>query len=211
MGAIAGGATGAGGEAPKLVLRLADNDKVWIDHQQLADGSYDAQDSYYLVKFPRGARSEIDFDILRAEYHFYQELASLGFDTIETTQMRLIEGERYPSLWLPRFDVSQNTKGKTQRLAMESVYAMLKQQPATRLYHGQTLELGGRYNFIAICESLLDLIEPSILLEELKQTAEKLVDLPNRLQQRGVSEKILSHPAIAFDYLPKRLQDWGLI
>lgn len=77
--------------------------------------------------------------------------------------------------------------------------------------NGQTLESGGRYNFIAICESLLDLIEPSILLEELKQTAEKLVDLPNRLQQRGVSEKILLHPAIAFDYLPKRLQDWGLL
>lgn len=42
----------------------------------------------------------------------------------------------------------------------------------------------GRYNFIAICGNLSDLIEPSILLEELKQTAEKLVDLPNRLQQR---------------------------
>ena len=35
--------------------------------------------------------------------------------------------------------------------------------------------------------------------------------LPNRLQQRGVSEKILLHPAIAFDYLPIRLKDWGLI
>ncbi|OBX77047.1 toxin HipA [Moraxella atlantae] len=300
MGAIAGGATGAGGEAPKLVLRVTSNDKVWIDHQQLADGPYDAQDSYYLVKFPRGTRSEIDCDILRAEYHYYQELASLGFDTIETTQMRLIEGERYPSLWLPRFDVRQNKQGQIQRLAMESVYAMLKQQPATRLYHGQTiralidimnksnmttegfkldktafviewvkrdllniafgnsdnhgrntaflrgehsiwlspiydfapmkadpegiarsmiwqndngqtLELGGHYNFIAICESLADLIEPSVLLDELKQTAEQLVDLPKRLQQRGVSEKILSHPAIAFDYLPKRLQDWGLL
>lgn len=300
MGAIAGGATGAGGEAPKLVLRVTSNDKVWIDHQQLADGPYDAQDSYYLVKFPRGTRSEIDCDILRAEYHYYQELASLGFDTIETTQMRLIEGERYPSLWLPRFDVRQNKQGQIQRLAMESVYAMLKQQRATRLYHGQTiralidimnksnmttegfkldktafviewvkrdllniafgnsdnhgrntaflrgehsiwlspiydlapmkadpegiarsmiwqndngqtLELGGHYNFIAICESLADLIEPSVLLDELKQTAEQLVDLPKRLQQRGVSEKILSHPAIAFDYLPKRLQDWGLL
>lgn len=300
MGAIAGGATGAGGEAPKLVLRVTSNDKVWIDHQQLADGPYDAQDSYYLVKFPRGTRSEIDCDILRAEYHYYQELASLGFDTIETTQMRLIEGERYPSLWLSRFDVRQNKQGQIQRLSMESVYAMLKQQPATRLYHGQTiralidimnksnmttegfkldktafviewvkrdllniafgnsdnhgrntaflrgehsiwlspiydfapmkadpegiarsmiwqndngqtLELGGHYNFIAICESLADLIEPSVLIDELKQTAEQLVDLPKRLQQRGVSEKILSHPAIAFDYLPKRLQDWGLL
>lgn len=300
MGAIAGGATGAGGEAPKLVLRLTSNDKVWIDHQQLAKNSAHTQDSYYLVKFPRGSRSEIDCDILRAEFHYYQELASLGLNTIETTQMRLIEGERYPSLWLPRFDVRQNEQRKTQRLAMESVYAMLNQHPATRLYHGQTiraliniidrsnmttegfkfdktafviewvkrdllniafgnsdnhgrntaflrdettiwlspiydfapmkadpegiarsmiwqndngqiLELGGRYDFIAICESLSDLIEPSILLKELKQTAEKLVDLTNRLQQRGVSEKILSHPAIAFDYLPKRLQDWGLL
>ena len=69
----------------------------------------------------------------------------------------------------------------------------------------------GRYNFIAICESLSDLIEPSILFEELKQTAEKLVDLPNRLQQRGVSEKILKHPAIGFTYLPKRLKNWGLL
>ena len=35
--------------------------------------------------------------------------------------------------------------------------------------------------------------------------------LPNRLQQRGVSEKILKHPAIGFTYLPKRLKNWGLL
>lgn len=57
------------------------------------------------MKFPRGQRTTIDNDILRAEYHFYHELAALGVATIDTQGMRLIEGERYPSLWLPRFDV----------------------------------------------------------------------------------------------------------
>lgn len=75
----------------------------------------------------------------------------------------------------------------------------------------KTLELGGNYDFIAICDSLADIIEPNVLLNELKHIAEQLTDLPVRLQQRGMSEKILNHPAIGFTYLPKCLQDWGLI
>lgn len=31
MGAISGGATGAGGEAPKLLVRLTQEQQVWID------------------------------------------------------------------------------------------------------------------------------------------------------------------------------------
>nr|WP_239644381.1 hypothetical protein [Nitrincola lacisaponensis] len=34
MGAASGGATGAGGEAPKLILRCSEDDKVWIDTWQ---------------------------------------------------------------------------------------------------------------------------------------------------------------------------------
>lgn len=300
MGAIAGGATGAGGEAPKLVLRVTDDEQVWIDHQQLGEDSWDKHDGYYLVKFPRGSRSAIDCDILRAEFHYYQELASMGFETIDTKQMRLIEGERYPSLWLPRFDVTFDKHGKTERLAMESVYAMLKRQPATRLYHGETiraliditeqsnlcengfmfdktafvitwlqrdllniafgnsdnhgrntaflrngkaiwlapifdfapmkadpdgiprimiwqnetdkmLELGGTYDFVAICESLADLVPSDVTLNALKHTAQKLIGLPKRLQNRGVSKTILTHPSIGFVYLPKRLKAWGLL
>ena len=75
----------------------------------------------------------------------------------------------------------------------------------------KTLELGGNYDFIAICNSLADIIEPNVLLNELKHIAEQLNDLPVRLQQRGVSEKILNHPAIGFTYLPKRLKNWGLL
>ena len=102
-GAIAGGATGAGGEAPKLLLRQTPSGEVWIDNQQ--DGK--SADAYYLVKYPRNQRTPIDCDILRAEFYFYHELAALGFATINTRQMKLEEGERYPSLWLPRFDVEQ--------------------------------------------------------------------------------------------------------
>lgn len=101
-GAMVGGATGAGGEAPKLLLKRREN-QVWIDNQQQGQD----QDVSYLVKYPRGNYSPIDCDILRAEYHYYQELAQLGFDTIDTTRMRLEEGKRYPSLWLPRFDIVQ--------------------------------------------------------------------------------------------------------
>ena len=57
-----------------------------------------------VVKFPRGKRLADDQDILRAEYCYYQELAALGIPTIDTNAMRLVEGARFPSLWLPRFD-----------------------------------------------------------------------------------------------------------
>ena len=75
----------------------------------------------------------------------------------------------------------------------------------------KTLELGGNYDFIAICDSLADIIEPYVVLNKLKHVAEQLTDLPVRLQQRGMSEKILKHPAIGFTYLPKRLKNWGLL
>ena len=73
------------------------------------------------------------------------------------------------------------------------------------------LELGGDYDFAMICDSLADIIEPNVVLNKLKHVAEQLTDLPVRLQQRGVSEKILKHPAIGFTYLPKRLKNWGLL
>ncbi|QEZ93422.1 type II toxin-antitoxin system HipA family toxin [Proteus sp. CD3] len=130
-GAAAGGATGAGGEAPKLLLRCSDNEEVWIDTYQ---DDVSNHDKYYLVKFPRGNRSSIDCDILRAEYHFYHELTSMGFNTISIEGMRLEEGNNYPSLWLPRFDIKKENH-KVIRLAMESVYSMLNKAPGTTLYH----------------------------------------------------------------------------
>lgn len=134
-GAMAGGATGAGGEAPKLLLRQNHQGQVWIDNSQhLCEA-----DDYYLVKFPRGKRSPIDCDILRAEFYYYHELHALGVATIATDKMRLIEGERYPSLWLPRFDIYQDPQGNTQRYAMESVYSMQQKGTGALLEHGSTI------------------------------------------------------------------------
>ena len=135
MGAASGGATGAGGEAPKLLLRLTNDDQVWIDTWQ--DENH-RPDLPMLVKFPRGQRSTDDCDILRAEYHYYQELASLGVATIDTEQMRLVEGERYPSLWLPRFDM-QYLDGTWVRYGLESVYSLVGAAPGTFLHHGETI------------------------------------------------------------------------
>lgn len=131
QGMIVSGATGAGGEAPKILLRYHQQQGVWIDNQQLGD----CYDDYYLVKYPRGNKTAIDCDILRAEYHYYQELENMGFRTIETTKMRLEEGQHYPSLWLPRFDVFYDEQGNFQRYAVESVYSMMKKSAGTSLKH----------------------------------------------------------------------------
>ena len=135
-GAAAGGATGAGGEAPKLLLRCSQDDTIWIDTWQNQPQN---QDHYYLVKYPRGARTEIDCNILRAEYGFYHELTAMGFSTIATRNMRLEEGINYPSLWLPRFDIQSDASGQTLRLGMESVYSILQKAPGVMLDHEATL------------------------------------------------------------------------
>lgn len=131
MGAISGGATGAGGEAPKLLVRLTQEQQVWIDTYQ---ESFTQPDLHYLVKFPRNKRSEIDCNILRAEYFYYQELHSLGFNTINVRQMKLIEGDQYPSLWLPRFDV-QWVNQQWSRYGLESVYSTLNKSAGSHLNH----------------------------------------------------------------------------
>lgn len=131
MGAASGGATGAGGEAPKLLVRRTPEDDVWIDTWQ--DDPTNSDD-HFLVKFPRGQRSADDCDILRAEYHYYRELNDLGIDTISTSGLQLIEGEHYPSLWLPRFDVEMRADGLC-RFGLESVYALLNAPPGAHLKH----------------------------------------------------------------------------
>lgn len=136
MGAISGGATGAGGEAPKLLIRATKDQNIWIDTYQQ---NFDQPDQHYLVKFPRNNRSEIDCNILRAEYYYYQELKELGFNTIETTEMKLIEGEKYPSLWLPRFDVEWHNQ-KWHRHGLESVYSVLNKASGSHLNHFEVIE-----------------------------------------------------------------------
>lgn len=290
-GAMVGGATGAGGEAPKLLLKHRANNKIWIDNTQKGLDS----DMAYLVKYPRGKYSPIDCDILRAEYHYYKELHELGFSTIDVAQMKLEEGNNYPSLWLPRFDMVYE-KNKWERYAMESVYSML-QKYGGELDHESTIrqlifiisnskcgadfdkekfviewvkrdllniafgnsdnhgrniaflrnekkiwlapiydfapmradpegiirtitwsknhnpptELAGEYHFEQMAEHLSDLVNPEMLLNQLKTLANDLANLKSRLEKRGVPNSILSFPSIGFDYLPEKLKRWGLL
>ncbi|WP_130804975.1 type II toxin-antitoxin system HipA family toxin [Acinetobacter ihumii] len=148
MGAISGGATGAGGEAPKLLIRLSHQNEVWIDTYQQR---FDQPDQHYLVKFPRNNRSEIDCNILRAEYYYYQTLAELGFATIDHENMKLLEGEYYPSLWLPRFDTYWDGQ-QWQRAGLESVYSILNKPAGSHLNHFEVID--------QLCR-LLSKIEPN--------------------------------------------------
>lgn len=131
LGAVGGGATGAGGEAPKFLVRCTADDKVWIDAYQ--DDPTNT-DTHYLVKFARNKRSGQDKDVLRAEYHYYKILESLGVNTINTNKMKLYDQNDKLSLWLPRFDVDVEN-GKLSRYGMESVFSVLEKPPGTNLKH----------------------------------------------------------------------------
>ncbi len=157
MGAASGGATGAGGEAPKLLVRRTSGDEVWIDTWQ---DDPTTLDPHFLIKFPRGQRGADDCDILRAEYHYYRELADLGIDTVSLQGLQLTEGERYPSLWLPRFDVEPR-EGQLCRFGLESVYALLGVAPGTHLRH------------TAVLERLVALLEQQHRVRELGETFDR--------------------------------------
>lgn len=58
--------------------------------------------------------------------------------TISTHNMRLIEGEYFPSLWLPRFDVAM-INGQLTRYGLESVYSVLNKAPGSYLDQAATL------------------------------------------------------------------------
>jgi len=118
-----------------LLLRCSAQEAIWIDTFQ---DDLLTPDTHYLVKFPRGRRSEDDCDILRTEYHYYQELTALGIDTIDIRNMRLMEGSRYPSLWLPRFDV-EFVDDRLCHYGLESVYSVLGKSPGSYLNHFEVI------------------------------------------------------------------------
>lgn len=135
VGAQVGGATGAGGDAPKLLVRQDASQQVWIDVWQDEPTN---PDRHYLVKFARGP-SDRDRNILRSEYAYYRALAELGVDTIPTDGMSLEEGPSGPSLWLPRFDVARRD-GRELRWNLESIYSLVGSAPGSYLTHQKVME-----------------------------------------------------------------------
>lgn len=118
VGAALGGATGAQGEAPKLVLAEARNGLFYAD-AMLADEDAKA---HWLVKFPRNTGTLTDKNILRAEYLYYKAIAKLGLNTIPVDGLALEEANK-PSLWMPRFDRRVTPQG-IERIPVESIYSI---------------------------------------------------------------------------------------
>ncbi|MBB4861707.1 serine/threonine-protein kinase HipA [Pseudomonas nitritireducens] len=117
-GAALGGATGAQGQAPKLVMTEGLDGALYADamipDEQVA--------RHWLIKFARNKVTERDKDILRTEYHYYRAIAELGLETVPVDGLALEEG-RNPSLWMPRFD-RRVVDGGVERLPLESVYSV---------------------------------------------------------------------------------------
>jgi serine/threonine-protein kinase HipA len=118
QGAAIGGATGAGGEAPKLLLAEDQNGLLHPD-ATLAD---DQVQQHWFVKFPRNKANQTDRIVLRSEFCFYQALNRLGIYTITSDGMSLEEAHK-PSLWMKRFD-RQVVDGTVIRHAVESIYSL---------------------------------------------------------------------------------------
>lgn len=136
QGAAIGGATGAGGEAPKLLMTQAVDGLLHPD-AVLPDEHASA---HWFIKFSRGAGLQSDQTILRSEYLYYKALDALNIPTVATADMALEEGSR-PSLWLRRFDRQVAPEG-VQRHAIESMYSLAGVTvPGSRMDHVEVVQM----------------------------------------------------------------------
>lgn len=136
QGAAIGGATGAGGEAPKLLMAEAADGLLYSD-ATLADADVK---QHWFIKFSRNQALERDQTILRSEYLYYRALQTLGIETVPAQGLALEEG-RKPSLWMQRFDRRVTAQG-VERLAVESVYSLAQVTEAgSDMSHLEVLEL----------------------------------------------------------------------
>ncbi|MBC3951441.1 type II toxin-antitoxin system HipA family toxin [Pseudomonas folii] len=136
QGAAIGGATGAGGEAPKLLM-TEDADGLLYPDAVLAD---ELAREHWFIKLARNQALKNDQDILRSEYLYYRALQQLGIDTVATEGMALEEANK-PSLWMKRFDRRITEQG-VERLAVESIYSLAGVTlPGSRMDHLEVLTL----------------------------------------------------------------------
>jgi serine/threonine-protein kinase HipA len=136
MGAAIGGATGAGGEAPKILLAE--------DHAGLLypDAVLDDENvhQHWFVKFARNKGSQTDQDILRSEFHYYQALQALGIETVAAEGLALEEANK-PSLWMQRFDRQVTSRG-VERFAVESIYSLAEvTTPGSAMNHMDVIRM----------------------------------------------------------------------
>lgn len=112
-GAAVAGASGAGGDSPKLLLR---EDRSGRFHP---DGSVDdmATRALWLVKFPR-SRKDMDHVVLEAEAGYHRVARRFGAQ---------VHGEvtwESGCLFVPRFDRAKDDEGGIRRLGLESLCSL---------------------------------------------------------------------------------------
>lgn len=143
-GAAIGGATGAGGEAPKYLLQ-EDEQGFLYPEGCLPD---EQVQSHWLVKYPRQSSAqqtslEMDLQILAAEAAYYRIAAELGFTTLDNNLKFASVDEQAgvykPSLWLQRFD-RELSNSSLSRLGVESFYSLAKiYEPGAAVKHSRYL------------------------------------------------------------------------
>jgi serine/threonine-protein kinase HipA len=139
MGAAIGGATGAGGAAPKLLMTEDRQGQLHPD-AVLDDGQAAC---HWFVKFPRNTGNQRDREILRSEHCYYRALQVLGIETIAEQGLTL-EGDDKPSLWMKRFDRAVTAQG-VERVAVESVYSLAGiTEPGAYMEHNAVIDLLAR-------------------------------------------------------------------
>ena len=134
QGASVGGATGAGGDAPKFLLS-EDAQGMFAPEGSIPDAEVRR---HWLVKFPRGSRSERDRLVLVGEHLFMKALPLLGLEALDGLHFEggddpaaipsgAIPSGAIPSgasLWSPRFDRKVGPEGLV-RVPVESFYSMI--------------------------------------------------------------------------------------
>lgn len=118
QGAAIGGATGAGGEAPKLLLVEDQAGRIFPD-AVLADHNVAR---HWFVKFARNQGLQRDLDVLTSEFCYYRAAHAIGLDTVPVEGLALEAGAK-PSLWMQRFDRAVTDAG-IERTAVESIYSL---------------------------------------------------------------------------------------
>ncbi len=135
QGAAIGGATGAGGEAPKLLLT---EDRQGALHPDAALPDAEVT-RHWFVKFARNKANKTDQDILRSEFCYYRSIQKLGMNTVDAEGLSLEEA-RKPSLWMQRFDRNVTVNG-VDRTAVESMYSLTSvTEPGSYLSHIHVLQ-----------------------------------------------------------------------
>ncbi|GFM51801.1 phosphatidylinositol kinase [Pseudomonas cichorii] len=136
QGAAIGGASGAGGAAPKILMTQDKNGLLYPD-ASLPDAE---AAEHWFIKFPRGQALNEDIAILRAEYLYYKAIHQIGLNTVPQDGLALHEG-RKPSLWMKRFDREISPEG-VKRSAVESIYSLAGvSEPGFQMSHLQVIDM----------------------------------------------------------------------